>query len=70
MIVFELFHLIRINADSFEMFQADMHHCAAKCCENNNLSIERVHQCVENCSVSLNNAQKYIQGEFEHLQVS
>lgn len=52
------------------MLQADMHRCAAKCCENNNISIERVHQCVENCSVSLNNAQKYIQGEFEHLQVS
>lgn len=50
--------------------QADMHRCAAKCCENNNLSIERVHQCVENCSVSLNNAQKYVQGEFEHLQIT
>lgn len=52
------------------MFQADMHRCAAKCCENNNHSIERVHQCIENCSVPLNNAQKYVQGEFEHLQVS
>ncbi|KDR11476.1 protein FAM136A-like [Zootermopsis nevadensis] len=48
--------------------QADMHRCAANCCDNNDLSIERVHQCVENCSVSLNKAQKYVQNEFEHLQ--
>jgi len=47
-----------------------MHRCAAKCCDNGTLSIERVHQCVENCSAPLNNAQKYVQGEFEHLQVS
>ncbi|XP_069703625.1 protein FAM136A isoform X5 [Periplaneta americana] len=45
-----------------------MHRCAAKCCDNNDLSVERVHHCVENCSVELNNAQKYVQGEFEHLQ--
>ncbi|KAJ9579627.1 hypothetical protein L9F63_004706 [Diploptera punctata] len=48
--------------------QADMHRCAASCCENNDLSVERVHQCVENCSLHLNNAQKYVHGEFEHFQ--
>ncbi|XP_067004434.1 protein FAM136A [Anabrus simplex] len=48
--------------------QADMHRCAAKCCDNSDMSLERVHQCVENCSYSLNNAHKFVQGEFEHLQ--
>jgi len=46
-----------------------MHRCAAKCCDKNDLSIGHVHQCVENCAIPLNNAQKYVQSEFEHLQV-
>ena len=46
-----------------------MHRCAVKCCDNGTMSIERVHQCVENCSVPLNNAQKYVQDEFKHVQV-
>ena len=47
-----------------------MHRCAAKCCENDDLSVDRVHQCVENCSVHLSSAQNYVHKEFEHFQVS
>ncbi|XP_060536196.1 protein FAM136A-like [Cylas formicarius] len=48
--------------------QADMHRCAAKCCEDNQASLERVQKCVEKCSVSLNWAQSYVQKELEGLQ--
>lgn len=46
-----------------------MHKCAAQCCENETYSIQKVHNCVENCSSSLNKAQQYVQGEFERVQV-
>lgn len=45
-----------------------MHRCATKCCEDANSSIERVQQCVERCSMPLNNAQNYVQKEIEHTQ--
>jgi hypothetical protein len=63
-------HLTRLLIHAPLFLQADMHRCAAKCCDSNDMSIERVHQCVENCSFPLNGAQKYVQQEFEHLQVS
>lgn len=46
-----------------------MHKCAAQCCENETYSVQKVHNCVENCSSSLNKAQQYVQGEFERVQV-
>lgn len=49
-------------------FKADMHRCAAKCCENREVSVERVQKCVENCSVKINWAQSYVQRELEQLQ--
>ncbi|KAL1501881.1 hypothetical protein ABEB36_007122 [Hypothenemus hampei] len=48
--------------------QADMHRCAAVCCDNNKDSLERVQKCVENCSASLTWAQTYVQRELEGLQ--
>lgn len=45
-----------------------MHRCAAKCCENKEVSLERVQKCVEACSGPLNAAQTYVQKEFEGLQ--
>lgn len=47
-----------------------MHKCAAQCCENETYSIQKVHNCVENCSSSLNKTQQYVQGEFERMQVN
>jgi len=46
-----------------------MHKCAAQCCENESYNIQKVHNCVENCSFSLNKAQQYVQGELERVQV-
>lgn len=45
-----------------------MHKCAAKCCENTEISLERVQQCVETCSTPLNQSQNYVQKEIQHLQ--
>lgn len=45
-----------------------MHRCAARCCEDQTSSIERVQQCVERCSAPLNNAQAYVQKEIDHTQ--
>lgn len=47
-----------------------MHRCAASCCENETYSIQKVHNCVENCSTTLHKAQQYVQGEFDRVQVS
>ena len=46
-----------------------MHKCAANCCENDTMSVQRVHNCVENCGAQLHGAQQYVQGEFERIQV-
>lgn len=46
-----------------------MHRCAAACCDNESYSIQKVQSCVENCSVPMNRAQQYVQGEFERVQV-
>ncbi|XP_050296545.1 protein FAM136A [Anthonomus grandis grandis] len=48
--------------------QADMHRCAATCCDNQDTSLERVQKCVESCSTSLTWAQNYVQKELEGLQ--
>ncbi|KAJ6641340.1 Protein FAM136A [Pseudolycoriella hygida] len=48
--------------------QADMHFCAAKCCEDKTSSIDSVQACVERCSVPLNKAQRYVHTELEGFQ--
>ncbi|CAH0551796.1 unnamed protein product [Brassicogethes aeneus] len=57
-----------IDLQYLRKMQVTMHKCAAKCCENRDLSMERVQQCVEKCSAPLNFAQSYVQKEFEQLQ--
>lgn len=48
--------------------QGDMHRCAAVCCDNETYSMQKVHNCVVNCSSTLTKAQQYIQGEFTRVQ--
>ncbi|KAL1130698.1 hypothetical protein AAG570_011939 [Ranatra chinensis] len=45
-----------------------MHRCAARCCDNSIDSMENVHNCVQNCSASLNEAQEYVQTELSSVQ--
>ncbi|KAK4885722.1 hypothetical protein RN001_001993 [Aquatica leii] len=57
-----------IDKQFLRKMQANMHRCAATCCDNVDVSLERVQKCVEACSTPLNNAQNYVQKEIEHLQ--
>lgn len=57
-----------IDKSHLRKMQRDMHKCSALCCENETYNIQKVHNCVENCSSSFNKAQQYIQGEFERIQ--
>lgn len=57
-----------IDKSYLRKMQRDMHNCAASCCDNETYSIQKVHNCVENCGSSLNKAQQYVQGEFERVQ--
>lgn len=59
-----------IRKQYYILFQRDMHRCAASCCENETYSIQKVHSCIENCSISLRQAEKYIREEFERVQVN
>lgn len=45
-----------------------MHYCAAKCCENNDLSMDSVQNCVERCSQPLTRAQSYVQNQLQNFQ--
>lgn len=57
-----------IDRQYLRRMQAEMHRCAAKCCDNKEMTLEQVQRCVEGCSVPINNAQNYVQKELESLQ--
>lgn len=57
-----------LDLEYLRKMQATMHRCAAKCCDNREISLESVQKCVENCSSPLNYAQNYVQRELEQLQ--
>ena len=45
-----------------------MHRCAAKCCDDNNSSMESVQSCVQKCSNELISANNYVQRELSNFQ--
>lgn len=45
-----------------------MFRCAAKCCDDKDMSVSSVQRCIENCGAPLHSAQKYVESEFNHLQ--
>ncbi|XP_026461642.1 protein FAM136A-like [Ctenocephalides felis] len=57
-----------MDKEYLRKIQADMHRCAAKCCEDKDSSLSSVQSCVERCSGPLNKAQQYVQGELEGFQ--
>ncbi|XP_014205117.1 protein FAM136A [Copidosoma floridanum] len=54
-----------IDKTFLRKMQGDMHRCAAACCDNENFSVQRIHSCIHSCSIHLNEANQYIQNEFE-----
>ncbi|CAB3362919.1 Hypothetical predicted protein [Cloeon dipterum] len=57
-----------LDRSQLRKMQADMHKCAARCCEDTSSPLERVHGCVEDCSIPLSYAQKYVQTEIGGFQ--
>ncbi|CAH1364580.1 hypothetical protein MTP99_000948 [Tenebrio molitor] len=57
-----------LDLEYLRKMQAEMHRCAARCCDNREISLESVQKCVENCASPLNYAQNYVQKELEQLQ--
>lgn len=58
----------QLDRSYLRKMQGEMHQCAAKCCENDSHSMQKVHSCVENCGTPLNRAQEYVQSELSRLQ--
>ncbi|XP_055379470.1 protein FAM136A [Condylostylus longicornis] len=48
--------------------QVEMHRCAAKCCEDQNSSVDVVQRCVERCTTPVTRAQRFVQNELESYQ--
>ncbi|KAL7645790.1 UNVERIFIED_CONTAM: hypothetical protein RMT77_002686 [Armadillidium vulgare] len=57
-----------IDKSILRSMQRSMHLCAAKCCENEEASVDNVHKCIENCSTPLSQAQNFIQTELSQFQ--
>ncbi|KAB7507462.1 hypothetical protein Anas_02093 [Armadillidium nasatum] len=57
-----------IDKSILRSMQRSMHLCAAKCCENEEASVNNVHKCIENCSTPLSQAQNFIQTELSQFQ--
>ncbi|KAK9505603.1 hypothetical protein O3M35_009615 [Rhynocoris fuscipes] len=57
-----------IDTDYLRKMQANMHRCAARCCDNSTDSMEQVHRCVQNCSASLTEAENFVKQEFNTVQ--
>ncbi|RXG70430.1 hypothetical protein Avbf_05892 [Armadillidium vulgare] len=58
-----------IDKSILRSMQRSMHLCAAKCCENEEASVDNVHKCIENCSTPLSQAQNFIQTELSQFQM-
>ncbi|OBS81050.1 hypothetical protein A6R68_20735 [Neotoma lepida] len=50
--------------------QGLMFRCSASCCEDNQASMQQVHQCIERCHAPLAQAQALVTSELERFQTS
>ncbi|XP_072042356.1 protein FAM136A-like [Amphiura filiformis] len=55
----------QLDKDVFRKMQIKMYQCSAKCCENQQSSMEAVQSCVQNCQRPVASAQEYMQKELE-----
>ncbi|XP_075218893.1 protein FAM136A-like [Lycorma delicatula] len=51
----------------FRKMQIDMHSCAINCCKRADYSLKELHQCVENCSIPLQIAQRFVSSQMENF---
>ncbi|BES92358.1 Eukaryotic protein of unknown function (DUF842) [Nesidiocoris tenuis] len=57
-----------IDQQHLRKIQANMHRCAARCCDSTTDSMEQVQNCVQQCSVTLKQAEAIVQNEFTSTQ--
>uniref|UniRef100_A0A0K8TK07 Protein FAM136A n=1 Tax=Lygus hesperus TaxID=30085 RepID=A0A0K8TK07_LYGHE len=57
-----------VDLQYLRKIQANMHRCAARCCDSTTDSMEQVHNCVQKCSVTLKEAEAIVQNEFNSTQ--
>ncbi|RWS12110.1 protein FAM136A-like protein [Dinothrombium tinctorium] len=57
-----------LDKDCLRKMQAQMHRCAAECCEKPSLSINDAQTCITRCSEPLSKAQNYVQYELNRYQ--
>ena len=50
--------------------QTKMYLCSAKCCENDNYSMDDVQNCIDKCNSPVTQAQSFMQNELSNFQVS
>ncbi|XP_037946646.1 protein FAM136A-like [Teleopsis dalmanni] len=58
----------KLYKSNLRQLQMEMHVCSAKCCEDENGSIDSVSKCIEKCTRPLVRAQEYLQSEFVEFQ--
>ncbi|KAF0308304.1 Protein FAM136A [Amphibalanus amphitrite] len=57
-----------IDKSYLRKMQGDMHRCAARCCDDPSSSIDKVHGCIEQCSIPLQKAQHFVQTQMSDIQ--
>nr|XP_012807346.2 protein FAM136A-like [Jaculus jaculus] len=57
-----------VERKNIRKMQGLMFQCSAGCCEDNQASMQQVHQCIERCHVPLAQAQALVTSELEKFQ--
>uniref|UniRef100_A0A8C8UGY2 Protein FAM136A n=1 Tax=Peromyscus maniculatus bairdii TaxID=230844 RepID=A0A8C8UGY2_PERMB len=57
-----------VERENIRKMQGLMFRCSANCCEDNQASMQQVHQCIERCYVPLAQAQALVTSELERFQ--
>ncbi|CAE1286452.1 unnamed protein product [Acanthosepion pharaonis] len=58
----------QLDQEHLRKMQGEMYRCGAKCCDQQNLSMDEVHRCIDRCSEPVNRAQALIQNEIQMFQ--
>ncbi|XP_006882435.1 PREDICTED: protein FAM136A [Elephantulus edwardii] len=57
-----------LERENIRKMQGIMFRCSAGCCEDNQASMQQVHQCIERCHAPLAQAQALVTSELEKFQ--
>ncbi|KAM4675006.1 protein FAM136A [Discoglossus pictus] len=57
-----------LEKENIRKMQRKMFLCSASCCENEGVSMQHVHQCIERCHTPLAQAQSLVTSELERFQ--